>query len=133
MCRPKQRSSTHKVGKSKIMKRISAVPASIWSGLLMTVVLASGAVAQQAAIPTGVWATDGNSETLVVQNGYCKLTGNGGQVGAVGSCTWNPSAQGGILTVMSTLTYKPAPVYFNIVWIDQKTINVYGDIFHRVE
>jgi hypothetical protein len=113
--------------------KISAAPVSIGFGLLMTVVLASGAVAQQAAEPTGVWATVGNAETLLVQNGYCKLTGYGGQVGAVGSCTWSPSAQGGILTVISTLTYKPAPVYFNVVWIDQKTINFSGDIFHRVQ
>jgi len=114
------------------MKITSALPAHIGFGLLMTVMLASGAVAQSAA-PTGVWATVGNAETLVVQNGYCKLTGNGGQIGAVGSCTWNPSAQGGILTIISTLTYQPAPVYFNVVWINQKTINVSGDVFHLVE
>lgn len=112
------------------MKITSALP-SIGCGLLMSVALASGAFAQAAA-PTGVWVTAGNGETLVVQNGYCKLTGNGGQIGAIGSCSWNPSAPGGILTIMSTLTYKPAPVYFNVVWIDQKTINVSGDVFHLV-
>jgi hypothetical protein len=118
--------------RNRIMKITSARPVNIGFGLLMTIALASGAIAQAAA-PTGVWATVGNGETLVVQNGYCKLTGNGGQIGAIGSCSWNPSAQGGILTIMSTLTYKPAPVYFNVTWIDQKTINVSGDIFHLLQ
>ena len=114
------------------MKIISALPAHIGFGLLMTIVLASGATAQ-AAMPAGVWATVGNAETLVVQNGYCKLAGSGGQIGAVGTCTWNATAQGGILTIISTLTYQPAPVYFNVLWIDQKTINVSGDVFHLVQ
>ena len=100
---PLRSNAVHSLKKEfKLMKFASALLVNIGSGLL-TVALASGAVAQ-AAQPTGVWTTAGNSETLVVQNGYCKLTGNGGQIGAVGSCSWNASAQGGILTIISTLT-----------------------------
>jgi hypothetical protein len=44
---------------------------------------------------------------------------------------WNPSSRGGILTIMSSQTYRPAPVYFNVVWVNQSTITVEGDVFYR--
>ena len=40
---------------------------------------------------------------------------------------------GGILTIIDIHFYKPAPVYFNIVWVNPKQIKVEGDLFYKQE
>jgi len=88
------------------------------------------AVAQGAPAPIGYWTTDDGSETLLIeQSGTCKFAG--GKLVILGRCSWNPSSRGGILTIMNVYNYKPAPIYYNIVWVDRRTIRVYGDVFHR--
>jgi hypothetical protein len=91
-------------------------------------VSSSAALAQSAPAPVGTWQSD-SGETLVV-GATCGIQANG-TYGAIGSCTWDPSFQGGILTIMNVNGYKPAPVYFNVVWINGSTIQVFGDTFHR--
>jgi hypothetical protein len=109
------------------MKRFTA--AAIGGVLLAG--LASAAHAQ-AGPPIGLWSTaDGSEQLSVTQNGLCSLADRYGRPTTSGSCSWNASARGGILTVMSQQTYRPAPIYFNVVWINQTTISVQGDVFYR--
>ena len=103
-------------------------------GLALVVSLAAFATPVFAAAPApiGYWTTDGNGETLLVQeSGQCSLqTSTGYMMG--GACSRNASSNGGILTVINVINqYQPAPIYFNIIWIDQQTITVEGDVFHR--
>ncbi|WP_202326543.1 hypothetical protein [Mesorhizobium sp. 113-3-9] len=86
------------------------------------------ALAQSAPAPVGIWDSDAG-ETMVVGQ-TCKIEANG-MVGAIGSCSWNPSSDGGILTIMNVNAYQPAPVYFSIVWIDESAFSISGDVFHR--
>jgi len=32
---------------------------------------------------------------------------------------------------MSNQLYRPAPIYFNVVWVNQGVITVQGDVFYR--
>ena len=89
---------------------------------------ASAALAQPAPAPVGVWDSDSGEHLVIGQT--CGIEANG-VTGAVGACSWNPSSEGGILTIINVNAYQPAPVYFNIVWIDASTISVEGDTFHR--
>lgn len=92
-----------------------------------------GARAQSAA-PIGQWSTaDGHERLMVTQNGYCDFAAEGpsGQTHVLGSCSWRSSSRGGILTIMNTNQFKPAPIYYNIVWINQRSISVWGDVFFR--
>jgi hypothetical protein len=77
----------------------------------------------QASAPVGFWTTQ-SGETLFVSGGGCSQ-GLNGRITVAGTCSWNAtSATGGILTINSN-----GPVYFNVVWINQRTISVWGDIF----
>ena len=89
---------------------------------------ALSALAQSAPAPVGVWYSDAG-ETMVIGQ-TCQIEANG-TVGAIGSCSWDPSSNGGILTIMNVNAYQPAPVYFNIVWIDDSSFSISGDVFHR--
>ncbi|WP_152536115.1 hypothetical protein [Mesorhizobium loti] len=93
------------------------------SGLFVT-----SALAQSAPAPVGVWYSDAG-ETMVIGQ-TCQIEANG-TVGAIGQCSWEPSSNGGILTIMNVNAYQPAPVYFNIVWIDDSSFSISGDVFHR--
>src|SRR3954468_23665777 len=99
-------------------------------GALVALLLPAAAMAQSAP-PIGLWATADGSEQLYVGNdGQCMLS-VGGTPSSAGACSWDATYSGGILTVMSTMTYQPAPVYFNITYIDQGTISVEGDVMTR--
>ena len=93
--------------------------------------LASSACAQ-AAVPIGFWMTaDGGERLLITPNGQCSLADRYGRPTTSGACTWRSSSRGGILTVMSQQLYRPAPIYFNVLWVNQNTITVEGDVFRR--
>jgi len=89
--------------------------------------------AQGSPAPIGSWATKPASEQLFVSASGCKFTGTNGNTTNVveGECSWNPSSAGGILTIINIHFYKPAPVYFNIVWVNSKQIKVEGDLFYK--
>jgi hypothetical protein len=88
----------------------------------------AAALAQSAPAPVGIWQSN-SGETLIVGE-TCQISANG-VVSAIGACGWSPTAAGGILTIINVNAYQPAPVYFNINWIDGATISVFGDTFHR--
>jgi hypothetical protein len=88
----------------------------------------------QAPFPVGNWATRPPSERLYVSASGCRFTGTNGVSTTVieGGCSWNPSSQGGILTIMNVhQLVRPAPIYYNVVWINSKQITVYGDVFYK--
>ena len=97
--------------------------------------LAPAAVhAQTSPMPYGAWSNaDGSEQLVVTQGGTCQFTARSpaGATLVIGQCSWNAGSAGGILTIMNTNQYRPAPVYFNIVWINQNTISVFGDILTR--
>jgi hypothetical protein len=106
-----------------------------WSrAALGAVVMAAMATAAhaQAPAPVGLWITaDGAERLTVVQTGACSLAGGQGRVISSGSCSWRASTTGGILTIMSSQNYRPAPIYYNVVWLNQTTITVDGDVFYK--
>ena len=89
------------------------------------------AFAQAAPVPLGFWTTADGGERLLVQPGpFCSFVATAGtNVG--GTCGWNPSSRGGILSIWYSTIGGPAQVQFNIVWINQTTISVWGDTFYR--
>ena len=97
-------------------------------GLMALGLSAPAALAASAPAPVGVWESDSGEHLVVGET--CGIEANGVQ-GAVGSCSWDPDGQGGILTIINVNAYQPAPVYFNVVWLDQSTISVSGSRFHR--
>ena len=108
---------------------------SAWASVVVAITcqLFSGpaAFAQGAPVPIGYWTTaDGMEQLLVQPNGDCSLTATN-MGGFFGTCSWNPSSNGGILTMMNRTTYKPAPIYYNIIWLDQQTISCDGDVMYR--
>jgi hypothetical protein len=100
--------------------------------MLAAWIFAAGAssAAAQAPPPIGTWASNGGEVLMVTQNGQCWF-GVGSQVTTAGPCSWQASSAGGILTIISQQLYRPAPVYFNVVWVNQSTISIQGDVFYR--
>ena len=102
------------------------------AALAAAMVMTAAAAHAQSAPPIGFWVTaDGGERLLITQSGQCSLANAYGQIITSGPCSWNSSYGGGILTVMSQQTYRPAPVYFNVVWVNATTIRVEGDVFYK--
>jgi hypothetical protein len=100
------------------------------AALLAAVAADTAALAQSSPKPIGFWSTGSGNETLYVgADGTCKFEGPGTLV--LGKCSWKASSGGGILTIMNTNQFKPAPIYENIVWVNRTTIRVWGDVFYR--
>ncbi|OBI79073.1 hypothetical protein A9X01_26610 [Mycobacterium asiaticum] len=110
------------------LKMLIAV-AGLAAGLL--VVSAGIAHAGGAAAPVGFWTTGNGSEQLLVSQSGCSLANAAGVPTTSGPCSWNASSNGGILTIISSQTRRPSPVYFNVLWVNQSTITVEGDVFYR--
>ena len=102
--------------------------AGLAAGLLA---VSTGIAHADAAAPVGFWATQDGSEQLLVSASGCSLANGAGVPTTSGPCSWNPSSRGGILTIMSSQTRTPSPVYFNVIWVNQSTISVQGDVFFR--
>jgi hypothetical protein len=92
--------------------------------------LPTGPAHAQAPPPIGTWANQTGEVLVVLASGQCQL-GVNGTVTTSGACSWNPSYAGGILTVISQELRTPAPVYFNVVWVNQTTITVNGDVLTK--
>ena len=85
----------------------------------------------QAAVPIGYWTTDDNSERLLVQaNTSCSFYALGGAP-SVGNCVWQSTSTGGVLALYYSTVMGLAPIYWSVVWVDQGTITLNGDVFHR--
>jgi hypothetical protein len=103
-------------------------------GFVFAAFLGALATPAQAAapMPIGYWVTDDGVQTLLIQqNLQCSLQNPSANWIVGGSCSWNASSNGGILTIMNVNQYQPAPIYLNVIWIDEQTISVEGDVFHR--
>ena len=102
--------------------------------ILLTVLLAnmlSEPAQAQAAVPVGFWVTaDGGERLLVQSNAQCSFAATGAAAWG-GSCTWDSTSRGGILSVWYGTIAGPAAVRWSVVWVDQSTITVNGDVFHR--
>jgi hypothetical protein len=90
----------------------------------------TGPALAQAPAPIGTWANQTGEVLVVLATGQCEL-GVNGKVTTAGACSWNPTSAGGILTIISQELRTPAPVYFNVVWVNQTTITVNGDVLTR--
>ena len=103
-------------------------------GLAATAVLcfiaSTGVAFSQAPYPLGFWTTENGGEQLLVENAQCSFASVGG-VQVVGDCTWDPTSRGGILAIWYPMPLGPEAVRYNVVWIDDNTISVWGDIFYR--
>jgi hypothetical protein len=98
----------------------------------LSLAAAATAAHAQSPPPFGFWTTaDGSEQLLITQSAQCSLADRNGRPTTSGSCSWNASYAGGILTIMSSQLYKPAPIYFNVIWVNQTTIRVNGDVFYR--
>jgi len=86
--------------------------------------------AQAAPSPIGTWANQ--TEGLVVQqSGACAFLFNG-KVTSSGTCKWeNASAKGGILDLQYPMPLAPGHIYWSVVWVNQTTITVNGDVFYK--
>jgi len=101
--------------------------------LALPVVTASAVpAAAQSAAPIGVWRTADGSEGLVVQaNRSCGFLFRG-RPRYSGTCTWQSSYRGGILTLTYPMPLAPGHIRWSIVWINATTITVTGDVFHKI-
>lgn len=82
--------------------------------------------------PFGFWVSpNGGSRLLIGRDAQCSLADRNGDITTSGPCSWNPTYGGGILTILSSQLYQPAPIYFSVVWVDDWTITVEGDPFYR--
>ena len=102
--------------------RRSIVAAAGFAAMLLGAGFGHPALAQAPA-PFGFWMTQSGETLLITQQGECSQ-GLNGSITVAGRCTWNSSSRGGILTI-----YGNGPVYYNVVWVNQTTITVWGDVF----
>lgn len=99
--------------------------------LLVPACMFAGSALAQAAAPFGYWTTADNGEHLMLdQNANCSFYAVGG-VQVAGNCTWDSTSRGGILSIWYSMPLGPAAVRYNVIWIDDNTISVFGDIFYR--
>ncbi|MCW5746491.1 MAG: hypothetical protein KIT36_09860 [Alphaproteobacteria bacterium] len=98
--------------------------------VLATIVLAAATPAlAQAPPPIGHWRSrTSTAQLLVYQNGSCAFLGT---QPVQGTCSWNASSRGGILTLQYPMPLEPGKIYFNIIWVNQTTITVFGEYFYR--
>ena len=106
-----------------VLKASTYVLAALW--------LAPAAHAQDAPPPVGSWSTNPASEQLVVNaNATCAFFFMGRPT-VSGSCSWTPMSAGGILDISYPMPLEPGHTRFNIVWLNQDSIQVSGDVFYR--
>ena len=95
------------------------------------------ALAEPAAMPIGKWDSDKNS-TLNVSINECSYSAPAVGVNVTGNCEWKPtSLKGGILTI-NYKTYTATnifenPLYFDLELIDDKTILVFKERYHKID
>ncbi|MGA3305329.1 MAG: hypothetical protein ABSC26_04895, partial [Stellaceae bacterium] len=93
---------------------------------------ASGDALAQASAPFGIWNSTAGPNTLYVTQQLCYFESrNPGKYYRIqGKCSWNPSSDGGILTIYNE-AQRGAPIYENIVYVNGTTISIWGEIFRR--
>ena len=98
---------------------------------LTFVALLGNAAHAQSAPPIGFWVTaDGGERLLVGADSQCSFAATGAATWG-GGCTWDATSRGGILSVWYSTIGGPAAVRWSVVWVNQTTITVNGDVFYR--
>lgn len=87
----------------------------------------------QSAAPTGMWQGTTSGDFIYVQgDGNCSVSG--ASINVAGTCSWNPSYSGGILTLTYWWVTDYANLYYNVTWIDQGQILVNSaEVFVRMQ
>lgn len=97
--------------------------------LLVAFVSAAAPAAAQAPPPVGQWRSrTSTAQLLVYANASCAFLGTRP---VQGTCSWSATSGGGILTLYYPMPLEPGKIYFNIVWVNQTTISVFGELFYR--
>ncbi|HVY52542.1 MAG TPA: hypothetical protein VHA07_13400 [Devosia sp.] len=98
--------------------------------LALAAAVATPASAQSAA-PIGYWTTPDNGERLLIEaNTDCSFFAVGGTQVA-GRCVWQSTSRGGVLALYYQTVMGLAPIYWNVLWVNDTTITVNGDVFYR--
>lgn len=100
-----------------------------WLAVALLMLCDCAPAGAQSPAPLGHWRSRTSAAQLIVyQNGLCAFLGSRP---VQGNCTWSASSRGGILTLIYPMPLEPGKIYFNIVWVDQATISVFGELFSR--
>jgi hypothetical protein len=78
--------------------------------------------AQGSPPPIGLWQGMNSGDYLMIQaNGACSASGT---VNVSGSCAWNATSTGGVLTMTYQWTIGPARIHWSIRWLGRDLILV---------
>ena len=78
--------------------------------------------AQGSPPPIGLWQGQSSGDYIWVQaNGACSAQGT---VNVSGTCSWNPTSTGGVLTMTYQWTIGPGHIGWSIRWISRDVILV---------
>jgi hypothetical protein len=84
----------------------------------------------QASPPFGTWGSTAGPATFFVSPQNCFFESRLYNFRILGTCSWNPSSNGGILTIFNVYQNN-APFYYNVVYVNATTISIEGEIFER--
>jgi len=99
--------------------------------LSLALTLLPHATFAQAAVPIGYWTTADNGERLLIeQSTSCSFMAVGG-TSVAGNCVWQSTSRGGVLALYYQTAMGLAPIYWSVVWVNETTITVNGDVFYR--
>jgi hypothetical protein len=102
----------------KSLARLSFAAAALIAPQLVAPQLAHA----QSPAPIGTWQGLNSGDYLSISsNGSCYARGT---VNVAGTCTWQASSAGGILTMTYPWTIAPGHIYWNIIWVNKTTILV---------
>jgi hypothetical protein len=109
---------------------------ALFAAATMTVVAATPAAhAGEARPPIGTWVgtfNDGSQLGLIVNaNGNCAYGVPNGAV-TVGTCSWNPSSVGGIITLTYYNAGFESHAYYSVTYLDAQTIKLSDPYFQVV-
>ena len=98
--------------------------------LIAMALLASNEARAQASPPFGTWGSTAGPATFFVSPQNCFFESRLYNFRILGTCSWNPSSNGGILTIFNVYQTN-APFYYNVVYVNATTISIEGEIFER--
>jgi len=82
---------------------------------LSLMALSPGAHAQGSPTPIGLWQGMNSGDFIMVQpTGACSASGS---INVSGTCVWNATATGGVLTMTYQWTIGPARIHWSIRWL----------------
>lgn len=82
--------------------------------------LSPAATAQGSPAPIGLWQGLNSGDYIMVQpNGACSASGS---INVAGTCTWNATSTGGVLTMTYQWTIGPGRIHWSIRWIGRNML-----------